>query len=393
MLKHIAAIVMISILSFGVLGCGTSNIEEDSKSDTSNKSQEEFSMEEADSDDLSKEDMVTVTDHNGNVVNVPKNIERVAFGNILPMPSVLAVFFDSAEKIVGMPKGCMTAAENSLLSELYPEILNAETDYINGAEINLEELMKLDVDVVIYNAANASTGEQLAKAGIPGIAVSVNKWGYDAIETLNQWIALLSQLFPENDRVNQVKEYSEKSYELVQERVSTLSKEERKELFFLYQYTDTSIVTSGNQFFGQYWADAIGAVNVGEELKEDNSVAVNMEQIYAWNPEHIFITNFTTAQPEDLYQDTIGTYNWSVVDAVQKENVDKMPLGMYRSYTCGVDTPVTLLWMAKAVYPELFEDIDIIEETKNYYLEVFGIKLTQKQAESIFAPPSCASAY
>ena len=54
--------------------------------------------------------------------------------------------------------------------------------------------------------------------------------------------------------------------------------------------------------------------------------------------------------------------------------------------TPGVDTPVTLLWLAKTAYPDLFEDIDIIEETKTYYQEVFGITLTDVQAASIFNP-------
>ena len=384
---------------FSMVACGS---KESSSQDTSMEvvetteeanEGEDQDTASADEESAAEDDTITITDHNGNVVTVPKNIERIAVGNILPMPSVLAVFFDSAEKIVGMPAGCMTAAENSLLSELYPEILNAETGYINGAEINIEELMKLDVDVVIYNAANASMGEQLANAGIPGVAVSVNKWDYDAIETLNQWIALLSEMFPENDRVEQVETYSKESYDLVQERVAGLSDEERARIFFLFQYTDSTIATSGNHFFGQYWADAIGAINVGEEVEQDNSITVNMEQIYAWNPEHILITNFTSAQPEDLYNNTIGTYDWSAIDAVKNEQAYKMPLGMYRSYTCGVDTPVTLLWMAKTVYPDLFEDIDITQETKSYYKDVFGIELTDAQAEMIFAPSSEASAF
>ena len=399
MMKKIVAVMIAAMCCFSMVACGS---KESSSQDTSMEvveTTEEANEDEdqdtasADEESAAEDDTITITDHNGNVVTVPKNIERIAVGNILPMPSVLAVFFDSAEKIVGMPAGCMTAAENSLLSELYPEILNAETGYINGAEINIEELMKLDVDVVIYNAANASMGEQLANAGIPGVAVSVNKWDYDAIETLNQWIALLSEMFPENDRVEQVETYSKESYDLVQERVAGLSDEERARIFFLFQYTDSTIATSGNHFFGQYWADAIGAINVGEEVEQDNSITVNMEQIYAWNPEHILITNFTSAQPEDLYNNTIGTYDWSAIDAVKNEQAYKMPLGMYRSYTCGVDTPVTLLWMAKTVYPDLFEDIDITQETKSYYKDVFGIELTDAQAEMIFAPSSEASAF
>ena len=57
-----------------------------------------------------------------------------------------------------------------------------------------------------------------------------------------------------------------------------------------------------------------------------------------------------------------------------------------RAYTAGVDTPITLLWLAKATYPERFEDIDITAKTKEYYGDVFGITLTDEQSARIFAP-------
>ena len=333
---------------------------------------------------------ITVTDHNGNIVTLPANIERIAVCDILPMPSVLAVFFDSADKIVAMSPSSMSAAENGLLAELYPEIKNADTSAINGSNVNTEELMKLDPQLVIYNAANAQLGDILKQAGFHAVAMAVNHWEYDAVETLNQWIALLSQIFPQaaNDRAQLVREYSAKSIALVQERTKNLSDAEKKKVFFLYQYTAESIVTSGQKFFGQWWADTIGAVNAAEELTEDNSVKISLEQIYAWNPDVILMTNFTTAFPADLYQNTVGNYNWSGIQAIENHTVYKMPLGMYRSYTPGIDTPITLLWLAKTVYPDLFEDLNVTEKTIEYYQTVFGVQLTHKQAESIFSPVS-----
>jgi len=177
---------------------------------------------------------------------------------------------------------------------------------------------------------------------------------------------------------------------MVQERVKDIPDEERANAFFLFQYSDTTLLTSGQQFFGQWWADAIGAKNVAQELSTDNSVAVNMEQVYAWNPDLIFMTNFNTYYPDDLYNNTVEGYDWSAVKAVQDQRVYKMPLGMYRSYTPGVDCPVTLLWMAKTAYPEKFEDVDVIAEAKAYYKEVFGIDLTDEQAQSIFEPVQSA---
>ena len=331
-----------------------------------------------------------ITDQDGFEVTLPKEINRIVVCDILPLPSVLAVFFDSAEKIVGISGTSMNAAENSLLGQLYPELLKAETGFINGTTVNAEELMKLQPDVVFYNASRKELGETLRKAGFPAVAISVNKWEYNCIETLNQWISLLSQIFPDNAKTEIVEAYSRKMYDLVQERVSTIPEDQRERVFFLYQYSDTNLQTSGKKFFGQWWADAIGAVNVAEELANDNSVSVNMEQIYAWNPSLIFISNFTTADEMSLYSNSVGTYDWSVVDAVTNQRVYKMPLGMYRSYTPGVDTPVTLLWLAKTAYPHLFEDIHILEETKKYYEEVFGITLSDTQAASIFNPSTQA---
>ena len=112
----------------------------------------------------------TVTDHAGNQVEVPTEINRIVVADIYPMPSVLTIFFDSAEKIVGMAPASMTAAQNSLLGELYPEILNAETSFTDGSDVNIEELIKLEPDIVFYSASNAEVGEKLKNAGIPGIA-------------------------------------------------------------------------------------------------------------------------------------------------------------------------------------------------------------------------------
>ena len=334
----------------------------------------------------------TIVDHNGDTVTLPRKVERIAVCDILPLPSVLAVFFDSAEKIVGMSETSMSAAKNSLLAELYPEITKAQTGFINGSEVNVEELLALNPDVVFYNATSAELGEQLKGAGFNAVAISVNKWDYDAIETLNNWIALLGEIFPENDKTQVVADYSQRVYDDIQARVADLTDEQRQRVFFLFKYSESAIMTSGAHFFGQWWAESVGAVNVAQELTSDNAVQVNMEQVYQWNPEKVLITNFTTAQPEDLYANTVGNYDWQGVAAVEQRQAHKMPLGMYRSYTPGVDTPMTLLWMAKTIYPDRFADIDLTAQVQDYYQTVFGVSLTDAQAESIFTPPAQAGA-
>ena len=380
-LKKLTALLAAAVLMFTSAGCGTGT---QSSSGTAASSSVVSSAASA---------TITVTDHNGNSVTVPRDIQRIAVCDIYPLPSVLAVFFDSADKIVGMPSQSMSAAKSGLLSELYPSILNAKTDYIDGTNVNTEELLKLNPDVVFYSAAGEALGKQLTQAGFAAIAISAGKWGYDCLETLNQWITLLREIFPDNDRAKTVSDYGSEVYSFVQSRVSGLSDNERANVFFLFQYSAEKIAAGGKQSFGNWWAEAVGAVNVAADLDGVNFAPVSMEQVTQWNPQKIFITNFNTATPADLIGNKIGTYDWSGITAVQKGEVYKMPLGMYRSYTAGVDTPVTLLWFAKAVYPDLFADIDITARTEDYYQKVFGISLTDAQVAKIFAPPASASAF
>ncbi len=109
-----------------------------------------------------------------------------------------------------------------------------------------------------------------------------------------------------------------------------------------------------------------------------------MEQVYKWNPDIVLVTNFTPVLPADIYA---GKYNdWSHVKAVADKKVYKLPLGIYRSYTPSADTPMTLLWMAKTVHPQLFADIDLKKEVKTYYQKLYHIELTDAQVESMYEP-------
>ncbi|MGD1822094.1 MAG: ABC transporter substrate-binding protein [Pleomorphochaeta sp.] len=334
----------------------------------------------------STKEIVEIVDDNGDTTSLEVNPERVVITDIYPLASVLTVFLDSADTLVGIHPVSMSAAKSGLLGELYPSILDVDTSFMTGSDLNVEQLMLLKPDVVLYNASKKAQGEMIRNAGIKAIGVSAVKWDYDVLKTYRKWTNILSQLYPDQISVSQkVDEYSINTKELISKRVANISKEEQNSVLFLFNYDDKKIITSGKHFFGQWWANAVGAKNIAEEINIDNSNAIiNMEQIYAWNPDVIFITNFTPALPKDLYTNAISNDDWSNVAAVQNNTVYKLPLGSYRSYTPGVDTPITLLWMAKKVYPELFSDINIEDETRSYYELLYNIELSDEQIYQMF---------
>lgn len=374
-MKRIFFILMAAMMLLS--GCaGTAN--------ESEPSQEPSNSETAEALEQTPEGR-TVVDHDGIEVDIPEQIDRIAVGNIGPMASVLTLFLGSGESIVGMSPMSMSAAENGILGELFPELLDADTSFLQGSNINVEKLLTLEPDLVLIQSGQSEVRTQLENAGLTVVAFGVGTFKYDIINTYEAWIDLLSQIFPANDKMEEVTAYSKEVLELVQSRVSDIPEAERKRALFLFQYDETQMIASGRNFFGQYWCESAGAVNVAQDI-EAGQATITMEQVYEWQPDVIFITNFTNTKPADLYANAVGSDDWSLVKAVQEQQVYKMPLGSFRTYSVSADMPVTLLWVAKTIYPDLFSDIDTDAEVKDFYQRIYGVTLTDEQVAAMYDP-------
>lgn len=332
----------------------------------------------------------SVVDHAGNTVELPAQINRIVISSIMPLPSVVALFDGAAGKVVGMDPSSMAAAKNSILPKVHPEILNASTDFLKDGNLNIEEVIKLKPDVVFYSADKKADYEALTKARIPAVGFSTSKFEFNSVKTFDNWVMLLGEVLGQADAAKKIADYG---YEVENEVTTTIKAAgdtiKKPRVLVLFRYENGAMKTSGSNFFGQYWLDSTGAENVAKDLK--GIADINMEQIYQWNPDMIFITNFTPYQPEDLYGNTIQGFDWSKVKAVQDKKVYKFPLGMYRWFPPASDTPLSLKWLASKTQPELFKDMDMQKEVKEYYKRFYNYELKEDELEQIFNPSSDGS--
>jgi iron complex transport system substrate-binding protein len=328
----------------------------------------------------------TVTDQGGNVVTVPDKVDRVVIVAPWPLASVYCLYMGSGEKLVGVHPAIKSAGEFSHLMKVAPQIADCESDFIKVDDINIESLMKLEPDVVLYSSSNAANAEQIRNAGIPAVGFSVSIAKFNTVETVNSWVKLLGEVFGEEDRASGITEYGREVAAMIKERIGDIPKEDMPSALMLYHYDDTQILASGSTFFGQYWCDATGMRSVSENMK-GSGIEVNMEQIYEWAPDMIFVTNFVPYLAEDFYSNVIPGEDWSGVPAVINRQVHKFPLGMYRWFPPSSDSALTLLWLAKKAHPDLFADIDLDAEIKTYYKRFYNVTLTDEEVARIYNPP------
>ena len=375
-LKKLGTAILAAGMVFSVVGCGSA--------EAATQQATSAEVETNTNDEVANEGTRTIVDQVGNEVVLPEKIERVVITSLWPLPSVYTLFQGSAEGLVGMHPAAKSAAEGSMLGKV-ADLSGVETGFIQDGQINAEELMKLDPDVVFYLGTNTEEYEILNKAGIPAVGFIANPTGDgNAIESVASWMELLGEIFQEEDRAEEIKAMGYEILEQVETKVGDISEEDKERVLIIYRYSDEELTVAGDGHFGDFWIEASGGINVADEVK--GSPAVNMEQIYAWNPDKIFISNFSSRMPEDLMNNTIDNADWSSVQAVQDGEVYKIPLGMYRWYPPSSDTPLMLEWFAKQMYPEKFEDVDMNARVKEYYSEFYGIELTDEEVTSIFNP-------
>jgi iron complex transport system substrate-binding protein len=331
-----------------------------------------------------------VVDQMGNEVVLPAKVERVVIASVWPLASVYCLYMGSTEKLVGLDAAIISAAENSALKKVFPDIVNIPSDFAQNGAINGEELLKLKPDVVLYSSGAPEDYDVCSQIGVPAVGFSLSIKDYNAIDTINSWIELLGEVMQRDFDTTEFMKYSKDLEDMVTGRLRNLSDEDKPRGMFIHLYDASRIAVPAATSWADYWITAGGGINVAATAGT-GTLSANMEQIYEWNPEKIFITNFNPGQPEDLYNNTIGNYDWSNVKAVQDREVRKMPLGMYRWYVCNADSPLTLLWMAKQNHPNLFADIDMDEELKSYYKRFYKLELSDEDIDRIYHPSSAAA--
>jgi iron complex transport system substrate-binding protein len=334
---------------------------------------------------------VLATDMIGRQVEVPAKPQRVITDRILPFPSTYFVGVRSnMAEVVAMHPASKSAAVNSMLNIMAPDIAKASTGIFNGDTPNIEEIMNLRPDLVFAYADIDGALVPYETAGITALGIrAASAAGGDSIETLRGWFEVLAYTGGDKARMDAIIAEGNAAKKLIADTLAA-SSPANPSAIFLFSTSGNNLEIAGGNFFSEYWLKNSGADDPASRAFQGRKV-VNMEQIYAWDPDVIFITNFTPVQPEDIYQNTAAGQDWSSLKAVRNGRVHKVPLGIYRWFPPSGDTPLMLKWLAQKNHPGLFT-YSMETEIKNYYKTHYAYNLTDNDVNFILNPAAAAAA-
>jgi iron complex transport system substrate-binding protein len=327
----------------------------------------------------------------GRKVEVPARPSRIVTDRILPFPSTyfVAVRSDMSE-LVAMHPASKSAAVNSLLNIMAPAIGAAETGIFNGNTPNVEEILRLKPDLVFAYADIDGAIDPYEAAGITALGIkAASAAGGDAIETLKGWFKVLAYTGGDKAGMDSIIRAGEEAKAMI-ERTLAQAQPEKPKAIFLFSTSGSNLEIAGGDFFSEYWLKNTGADDPASREFQGRKV-VNMEQLYAWNPDIIYITNFTPLSPEEILNNTALGLDWTSLKAVQNKRVHKIPLGIYRWFPPSGDSPLMFYWLAQKNHPNLFT-YSFEEILVNYYRDHYNYSLKADEIAFILNPNAAAAA-
>lgn len=330
---------------------------------------------------ISKEEPKTITiiDMRNKAVAITKDVNRIVTVPI-PHPAIFYAVAGSGEKIVGMHPLSLSAIEESILGVMAPKLKKASTAFVKTEfAVNVEELLKLKPDVVIQWARTDKEIKEIEKieaVGIPVIGIT-----YGTQKELDGIIRIMGQIMRREDKAAELIAYHHATIDEISAITKKIPVEKRPKVLYIYNVEAMRVTGKGT--YNDFWIETTGGINVAGSIQ--GWANVNMEQVLAWNPDIVYIGNFTSIQPEDLFKNKVKGQNWSQVEAVKRGQVYKVPLGAYRWDPPNAESPLMLKWLAEKHHPDLFH-YNIRREIKDFFSRFYGYAVSDEEIEKVLHP-------
>jgi iron complex transport system substrate-binding protein len=312
-----------------------------------------------------------ITDQTGRQVTIPDRVDRIV---VLQHQTLnLLVQMNATDKIVGVMANWKQQLGDSY-ARLAPE-LNQKATLGDLTHVDPEKLVALHPHVVfVTNYAPQEMIDSITALGIPVVAISLRhdepgekakmnpsirdeEMAYD--KGLREGITLIGEIINKPAEAKALITATDEGRKIVSDRLKDVPAEKRIRAYM----ANPELTTYGSGKYTGLMMLHAGAVNVAAATVKGFKT-VSMEQIIAWDPQVIFV--------QDRYPSVVNEINnspqWQAIDAVKNHRVWLMPdYAKAWGYPMPEAMGIGELWMAKKLYPQKFQDVDMNKLANKWY--------------------------
>ena len=346
-----------------------------------------------------------VTDSRGVAVDVPADIDRVVTISDGLIEGTMLVLGEE-DKIVGIGSTCLPKIWNytyesvkgepiiyqdgaNPVSLLYPHLRELPIVANGDAAPNFEAIAELEPDVVILRAGDCSlryndetaqkTISSFEALRIPLVVLYAHNFNEEQnkdISTISDEIRIIGSVFGKEAEADELAEYLEVQVDLVSQRTEDVSEEQKPKVLILGLSPSARKEGGAGQVFG---LDTIESYFIENLVHAENAYhdpgyfkTLNAEQLLALGGDAIVLCTASGYHPPRELYEAPYYQNLQEMRAVKDRNVTALP---WSPCNCAkrLEYPIDVMVIAKAAYPDQFQDIDLAQWLLDFYKNVYGV--------------------
>jgi len=326
----------------------------------------------------------TITDMAGRNLTVPSPIDKV----LSTSPTATGIVYMVApEKLLALNYET-TSEEQKYMPDAYKNLPSVGGWY-GSQSGSYEQFISMDPDVILesisssnststttYLSTIATLEERQKKFGsIPVVGVNDTS----TVTTINPSIEFIGKLLGNEDKANKLVAFNERVQKEVTDVVSTIPDSEKVKVY--YAEGSAGLQTDPPGAVHGQLIDFCGGKNVADVQIQGGSgkTDVSMEQVLSWDPEVIITTEPT------FYAHVYSNSTWSAVTAVKNKRVYLSPQSPFKWFDrpTGANMIIGIPWVAKILYPDKFQDLDLTSDVKEFYSEFYHYDLSDDEVKNI----------
>lgn len=321
----------------------------------------------------SAQPVLTETDGQGHVLTLDQYPKRIAC--LYAFTGHVTAMLGRSSDMVAIVKGLK---KDKLLGKIVPHLSSLPVPSAGGI-IHIESLIKTRPDIVFLKPETAGITQEVQKLkrfGLPHFSAA-----YSDMESQMTVIETMGRILDRETKASGFTRYYRQVIARVKEKTHRIADADKLPV---YHAINEAFRTDGPGTLEADWTKACNVFNVsvGKGLleKKRNKRFAGMEQILMWNPAMIIANEAGTTQK------IISDPQWAPIKAVKTGRVFTIPVGISRwGHPGGLETPLAILWTAKTAYPDLFADLDLKTEVRQFYLRFFDLNLDDPTIERILS--------
>ncbi|MFZ2529488.1 MAG: ABC transporter substrate-binding protein [Rhodococcus sp. (in: high G+C Gram-positive bacteria)] len=306
----------------------------------------------------------TLTDQDGTTIELPAHPKVAA--SIGAYAQIIALVGGENQLVASIP------GLSDMFHTVWPDA-NAE-GYDSS---NVEEVIASGADVIVGPSFTDEEKTQLEAAGVEPFVIDT----FASVDDMKNVVSLIADVVGGTapEVADEFAAYYDGNIEYVRERTASVPADQRVRLLNLRMNAGAYSTVTGADISAAY-ATAAGADFVSQDVTAEGiSTPIDAEQVIAWAPQVIFTMGTDTREA------IVADPALATVPAIADGKVFVEPAGTYPWSVRSAEGALAPLFLATILYPEIFTELSLADETKEFYQQFYDYTLTDDEVALILA--------